>query len=281
LIGDWNNPYITMDFEYEANIIRSLNKILANGNMQKGYKPVHWCLDCASALAEAEVEYKDKTSPSIDVRYGVIDEKVFLSKFSDVEAGVGTLSVVIWTTTPWTIPQNRAVAYNRDVDYAVYEVSEQVDKAGFQKGDKFVVAKKLVNSVLACANLDATTCRFVSDVDPGFVLELAHPFRGIQDGQGEWDYPVPMLPGEHVTDDAGGLAVGLVVRIARLVHRVANAPMYRLQPVTDVGQRTADNDRHGVVYKRLFHLCTNVYRNNILVFCLLIFLVFFRHMYCV
>ena len=99
VLGDWNKPYLTMDYQTEADIIRSLGKITTNGHLQKGAKPVHWCTDCNSALAEAEVEYEDKTSFAIDVSFNFVDEQKVLDVCPDA-AGTGTLSTVIWTTTP-------------------------------------------------------------------------------------------------------------------------------------------------------------------------------------
>ncbi len=116
VLGDWDNPYLTMDYAFEANIIRSLGKIVDNGHLQQGFKPVHWCLDCASALAEAEVEYYDKVSPAIDVAFSVVDVADFAAR-SGIEATAPAL--VIWTTTPWTIPANRAVAVHPELDYVL------------------------------------------------------------------------------------------------------------------------------------------------------------------
>ena len=116
VFGDWDNPYLTMDFAFEANIIRALGKIIANGHLTKGFKPVHWCLDCASALAEAEVEYQDKKSHSVDVAFAVLHPQDFTVRTGvDVDAP----QVVIWTTTPWTLPANQAVALNAELDYVV------------------------------------------------------------------------------------------------------------------------------------------------------------------
>jgi len=100
VLAEWDEPYLTMDYKFEADIIRSLGKINAKGHLSKGFKPVHWCTDCGSALAEAEVEYEDKQSPAIDVRFEVIDEKKFFASCEHVpeHEGEGPLSVVIWTT---------------------------------------------------------------------------------------------------------------------------------------------------------------------------------------
>lgn len=189
VIGDWNNPYLTMNFNYEANIIRALGKILANGHLQKGYKPVHWCLDCASALAEAEVEYKDKTSPSIDVRFKVIDEKNFLAKFPDARPGVGSLSVVIWTTTPWTLPANQAVALNPLLNYIIVELDQR---------ERIVIAEDLLSSLLS--RYGVTDHRILGKTTGESLtgLQLQHPF---------YDRTVPVVVGDHVTVDSGTGAV--------------------------------------------------------------------------
>ncbi|MGB5520661.1 MAG: class I tRNA ligase family protein, partial [Gammaproteobacteria bacterium] len=110
VLGDWDTPYLTMNPVFEANIVRSLGKIIDRGHLHKGSKPVHWCLDCGSALAEAEVEYQDKTSPAIDVMFKAVDEAAFLSAAGIETPGEGPIAVVIWTTTPWTLPANMAVA---------------------------------------------------------------------------------------------------------------------------------------------------------------------------
>src|SRR5210317_372710 len=104
VLGDWFDPYLTMKFQTEANIVRALGKIIENGHVVRGDKPVHWCTDCGSALAEAEVDYKDKTSPAIDVRFPVIDADAFLAAMQPAAdgPGQGQISVLIWTTTPWT-----------------------------------------------------------------------------------------------------------------------------------------------------------------------------------
>ncbi|AVQ88183.1 isoleucine--tRNA ligase [Plesiomonas shigelloides] len=187
VLGDWDHPYLTMDFGTEANIIRSLAKIVGNGHLHKGAKPVHWCTECRSALAEAEVEYYDKTSPAIDVRFNVADEAAFLAKFG-TDAGHGTISVVIWTTTPWTLPANRAVALNADLEYQLIQAGDE----------RLILAADLAESVLKRAGIEGAqvlgTCRG-SDLE---LLTLQHPF---------YDFTVPVILGEHVTTDAGTGAV--------------------------------------------------------------------------
>ncbi|MBF3299599.1 class I tRNA ligase family protein, partial [Leptospira borgpetersenii serovar Ballum] len=106
---DWSHTYVTMDVKTEANIISALGKIIGNGHLHKDAKPVHWCVDCRSALAEAEVEYYDKTSPSIDVAFNAVDAAAVAAKFGAQNVN-GPVSLVIWTTTPWTLPANRAIS---------------------------------------------------------------------------------------------------------------------------------------------------------------------------
>jgi len=113
-------------------------------------------------------------------------------------------SVLIWTTTPWTIPQNRAVCYHSEIAYGVYEVIEETAPENWvSKGERFVVAKNLAASVFKAARIGDDGYQLISDVDPSGIMECAHPFRGAADANGEWDYDVPMLPGDHVTDEAG------------------------------------------------------------------------------
>src|SRR5690606_16927081 len=185
VFGDWDNPYLTMDFAFEANIIRSLGKISANGHLTKGFKPVHWCLDCASALAEAEVEYQDKKSHSVDVAFAVLHPQDFTVRTGvDVDAP----QVVIWTTTPWTLPANQAVALNAELDYVV--ISGKRDGAAVN----YVVAEALAEAVAARAGLEDFSA---SSSFKGAVLEnlqLQHPFL---------ERVVPVILGEHVTTDAG------------------------------------------------------------------------------
>ena len=187
--GDWEHPYITMNFQYEADILRSLGKIMQNGHLQKGYKPVYWCLDCASALAEAEVEYADKTSPAIDVRFFVIDEKDLLSRFEEVEKGAGKISIPIWTTTPWTLPANQAVALNPQIQYCLVEINQQ---------ECVIIAELLLEPVLK--RLDVTDYRMLGKITGEKLehLQLQHPFYSKQ---------VPVVLGDHVTVDAGTGAV--------------------------------------------------------------------------
>ncbi|MCS3603313.1 isoleucyl-tRNA synthetase [Buttiauxella sp. BIGb0471] len=187
VLGDWSRPYLTMDFKTEANIIRALGKIVGNGHLHKGAKPVHWCVDCRSALAEAEVEYYDKTSPSIFVNFKAVDADAVKAKFGVTQVN-GPVSMVIWTTTPWTLPANRAVSLNAEFEYVLVQVD----------GQALIVAKDLLEGVMKSAAITDWT---VLGTAKGADLELTrykHPFL---------DFDVPAILGDHVTLEAGTGAV--------------------------------------------------------------------------
>ncbi len=187
VLGDWSHPYLTMDFNTEANIIRALGKVIGNGHLHKGSKPVHWCIDCRSALAEAEVEYYDKTSPSIDVMFNAVDSETVKTAFA-VENVDGPIALVIWTTTPWTLPANRAISLHPAFEYQLVQV----------EGKALILAKDLVESVMKRAGISAW--RVLASA-PGAALELLrfqHPFLA---------FDVPVILGEHVTLEAGTGAV--------------------------------------------------------------------------
>ncbi|EKO3586770.1 isoleucine--tRNA ligase [Vibrio metschnikovii] len=189
ILGEWDKPYRTMDFATEANIIRALGKIADNGHLLKGFKPVHWCTDCGSALAEAEVEYKNKVSPSIDVRFRATDEASLLAKFglSEGHQGHGPVSIVIWTTTPWTLPANRAVCLRNDLEYVLIQVEGE-------KPERIIVASELAKQVIDRAGIEHFhNLGFAT----GAELELTqfnHPF---------YDFTVPAILGDHVTTESG------------------------------------------------------------------------------
>jgi len=189
VFGDWDNPYLTMDFKTEANIIRALGKIADNGHLQQGFKPVHWCTDCGSALAEAEVEYKDKQSPAIDVAFTVKDNSIAeVFSHPDGHSGEGDISFVIWTTTPWTLPANRAVSVHPEVEYTLV----QCEKDG--KKFRLVLASDLVTECVDRFGLDKHhALGFCKGADLDLV-QLQHPFNDIQ---------VPVINGDHVTTDSG------------------------------------------------------------------------------
>ncbi len=190
ILGDWENPYLTMDFAFEADIVRSLGKITQKGHVAAGAKPVHWCTDCGSALAEAEVEYEDKHSPAIDVRFKVVDEAAFmgLCHHAPAHEGQGDLSVVIWTTTPWTLPANQGVALNPDLEYVIVQCPTE----------RLVVAEALLkDSLLRFGIDDYHVIGYCKGSAWEFQL-VEHPF---------YDRKVPIVLGEHVTTEAGTGAV--------------------------------------------------------------------------
>ncbi|MDS4040438.1 MAG: isoleucine--tRNA ligase [Candidatus Competibacter sp.] len=194
VLGDWEHPYLTMDFRAEADIVRSLARIVANGHLYRGSKPVYWCIDCGSALAEAEVEYEDRESPAIDVRFPVANPAALLARLRHVEGheGKGPLSVVIWTTTPWTLPANRAVAVNPAFEYVVVQVETDHGQ------ERLIVAEPLLKDSLARWRIERyQVVAYGSGADLEG-LALRHPF---------YDREVPAILGDHVTTEAGTGAV--------------------------------------------------------------------------
>ncbi len=200
--ADWDAPYLTMDPAYEADQLRALARIIEHGAFYKGVKPVHWCLDCKSALAEAEVEYEERESPAVDVRFVVVDPEAVARLFAthcvaptvDDEAPVPT-SVVIWTTTPWTLPANRGVALNADIEYAMVEVR---DAQASLPLEILIIAEALVEAVMRRAGIEGF--RVIGTAN-GAALEgvrLRHPF---------YDFDVPVVLGDHVTLETGTGAV--------------------------------------------------------------------------
>ncbi len=189
--GEWDNPYETRNFRYEANMVRALAKIVENGHLQQGLKPVHWCFDCGSALAEAEIEYQDKVSAAVDVLFTAVDAPA-LEKIFGLDGALESVGVPIWTTTPWTLPANRAVAVNPELDYVMVIGSLEAKSIGL------VVAADLQNEVIERYQLANPE---VLGKVKGSVLEnvqLQHPFYDIQ---------VPVILADHVTTDAGTGAV--------------------------------------------------------------------------
>lgn len=184
VIGDWDNPYLTMDFKTEADSIRALGNIIKNGHLVKGYKPVHWCIDCRSALAEAEVEYYDKKSFAIDVKFKAVDSAKVVSVFGSNDTNL-TVNAVIWTTTPWTLPANFAICLNADFTYQLVKINEK---------ECVILAESLAQS--AVERYEHTTFEVLGECK-GKDLELLkfnHPFL---------DRQVPIILGDHVTADSG------------------------------------------------------------------------------
>jgi isoleucyl-tRNA synthetase len=191
VMGDWGEPYLTLHPRYEAEQLRAFAQIIRNGHLYKGYKPVHWCLDCRSALAEAEVEYEERTSPSIDVRFEVVDAADLSRRCSGAVPGLRA-SVVIWTTTPWTLPANQAVALHPDFDYSLLAVESA------SGNELLLLATELAAPVLGRAG--ATGSREVARVKGAALegLRLRHPFQ---------EREVPVILAEHVTLESGTGAV--------------------------------------------------------------------------
>lgn len=189
ILADWQQPYITMDFQYEANTVRALATIIDQQHVQQGFKPVHWCLDCGSALAEAEVEYQDKRSTAIDVGFPLVDIALLNAALSLDLSLDSVVSLVIWTTTPWTLPANEAVAIHADAMYQLIQLSD---------GRYLILAEALATECLTRYDLKATTnisC-FNGKVLAGLLCQ--HPL---------FNKHVPVILGEHVTLDAGTGAV--------------------------------------------------------------------------
>jgi isoleucyl-tRNA synthetase len=192
VLGDWEKPYRTLDFTYEADMIRALARIVENGHVVRGAKPVYWCFDCGSALAEAEIEYADKTSPAVDVAYDAVDPVSFGALFG-IATGDATIAVPIWTTTPWTLPSSQAVSLGGEIEYALVEGPSRNGKPLL-----LVIASALVEKALARYGVE--TVNVLGRVQ-GAVLEnqpLRHPF---------YDKQVPVILGEHVSDEDGTGAV--------------------------------------------------------------------------
>ena len=194
ILGDWDRPYLTMSPRYEAQQLRAFGRIIANGHLYRGVKPVYWCLDCRSALAEAEVEYEERTSPSIDVAFRVIDNAELATRIAlpATRLGLGPVDVVIWTTTPWTLPANQAVALHADFAYVLVEARLRGEP------HRLILASDLLEACLGRYGMTEpdVLARFEGRALEGVLL--AHPFEPRQ---------VPVVLGEHVTLDAGTGAV--------------------------------------------------------------------------
>ncbi|MEH6587737.1 MAG: isoleucine--tRNA ligase [Halioglobus sp.] len=186
VFGDWFNPYLTMNFQTEADIVRALGRIVANGHLHKGFKPVHWCMDCGSALAEAEVEYQDKHSHAIDVAYAAVDTAAFNKACGS--SYDGEIAIPIWTTTPWTLPASMAVSLHPQLEYVLLE----------GEGRALLVAADLAES---CARRFGLEQVKILGRCQGAALDkqlLQHPYLERQ---------VPVVLGDHVTTEAGTGAV--------------------------------------------------------------------------
>jgi isoleucyl-tRNA synthetase len=194
VFGDWNRPYLTMDPRFEAQQVRALGKVIRNGHLYKGAKPVYWCLDCRSSLAEAEVEYEDRTSPSIDVAFRVVDPAELARRVGVKFDAIGTapVSLVIWTTTPWTLPANEAVSVGPKIEYVLVWVSRN------GHSELLVLANELLDACLARYGLGKGQVLGQFTGSQLEHLQLEHPFLPKH---------VPVIVGDHVTLEAGTGAV--------------------------------------------------------------------------
>ncbi|MHA7852563.1 isoleucine--tRNA ligase [Roseovarius sp.] len=194
ITGKWEKPYLTMDFRAERIIAEEFQKFLMTGTLYQGSKPVMWSPVEKTALAEAEVEYHDKESFTIWVKFKVLTE-------GDLQGA----NVVIWTTTPWTIPSNKAVVYGDSFAYGLYEVTGTPEECWANVGDRFILADKLAADVMARARLEDGMWTRVRDVTANELstLSLAHPLAGAEGANGEWDDPRDFRAADFVTDEEG------------------------------------------------------------------------------
>ena len=202
IIGDWDHRYATMDYFAEAQIARELMKFVANGTLYRGSKPVMWSVVEKTALAEAEVEYEDYTSDTVWVKFPVAE--VELASGKDVSAAliaaVSDASIVIWTTTPWTLPGNRAISFSPKIAYGLYRVTESPADNWAKAGDLLILADALAESVFKQARVTAYERVDTVPATALAAMECAHPLKGVAGG---YDFRVPLLEGDHVTDDTG------------------------------------------------------------------------------
>jgi isoleucyl-tRNA synthetase len=215
--GNWADPYLTMDFHAERVIAEEFMKFLMNGSLYQGSKPVMWSPVEKTALAEAEVEYHDRQTDAVWVPFRVVPKSEKMALLDDeptafneslhalTSSDLDTAKVVIWTTTPWTLPQNRAICFGPDISYGLYEITGRPEECWVRIGDRYLLADALAEEALGAMRLEPSMYRRLRDVsaDELGALSCAHPLRGAEGANGEWDYDVPLFPGEHVTDDAG------------------------------------------------------------------------------
>ncbi len=191
IIGDWDHPYATMDYAAEAQIARELMKFAANGTLYRGSKPVMWSVVEKTALAEAEVEYEDYTSDTVWVKFPVT---------SPAHGVLADASVVIWTTTPWTLPGNRAISFSPKIAYGLYKVTDAPDDNWARNGDLLILADALAESVFKQSRVTAYERVRELPADTLDAVECAHPLKGFSN---DYEFTVPLLAGDHVTDDTG------------------------------------------------------------------------------
>ncbi len=219
IIADWDAPYLTMNFQYEASIMRALAKLYEHDHIERGHKPVYWCLDCRSALAEAEVEYQDKKSPSIDVKFPIIDESAVLQAFNTT-AGSGPLAMVIWTTTPWTLPSNRALSIHPEFSYCLVQCRVNGND------ERLILAKELVAS--ACQRFGIEDYKILAECSGAALERLTaqHPF---------YEQESLIVLGTHVTLESG---TGIVhTAPAHGLDDYSVAARYDIHPRTNVDSK--------------------------------------------
>ncbi|MBK1869467.1 isoleucine--tRNA ligase [Aestuariivirga sp. YIM B02566] len=192
VIGNWKDPYTTMSFAAEAQIARELLKFSTSGQLYRGSKPVMWSVVEKTALAEAEVEYQDYTSDTIHVKFPV----TFMADGTAPKGDLAKASVVIWTTTPWTIPGNRAISYSPKIAYGLYEVTKAAADNWAKVGDRLILADNLAAETFKASRVEEFSR--LSDVDIATIATCAHPLSSLG-----YEFRVALLPGDHVTDDAG------------------------------------------------------------------------------
>ena len=192
ILGDWDHPYLTMDYKIEADIVRSLGRIIENGHFHQGAKPVYWCMDCESALAEAEVEYQDRKTWTVDVAFPIENTEQIENVFAVSSEVASSAAMAIWTTTPWTLPANQFVAVNAELPYVLVEFDKD--------GHRWTL-------VLAEGRLEALSERYGVEDFKILGKTLGHALAGIQ-CEAPWDGRiVPVMTGDHVTLEAGTGAV--------------------------------------------------------------------------
>ncbi|KPP86284.1 MAG: isoleucyl-tRNA synthetase IleS [Rhodobacteraceae bacterium HLUCCA08] len=203
ITGNWADPYLTMDFHAEAVIAGEFMTFLMNGTLYQGSKPVMWSPVEQTALAEAEVEYHDKESFTVWVKFRVVE--VPGQARDAASADLAGADVVIWTTTPWTMPSNKAVVYGKDVSYGLYEITGRPEECWARIGDRYILADKMAADVLGRARLDDGMWRRLRDVATTEFegLALAHPLAGAEGAQGEWDDPRDFRAADFVSDEEG------------------------------------------------------------------------------
>ncbi|WP_292294475.1 isoleucine--tRNA ligase [Marivita sp.] len=222
ITGTWDKPYLTMDFRAERIIAEEFQKFLMTGTLYQGSKPVMWSPVEKTALAEAEVEYHDKESFTVWVKFRVAsfdlpdvllsdeeatdeDREAVMATIAEAHEDLTGAYVVIWTTTPWTIPSNKAVVYGDDFDYGLYEVTDTPEESWVKTGDRYILADKLAAQTFTRARLDEGQWRRVRSVSQAQLagMTLTHPLHGADGANGEWDQPRDFRAADFVTDEEG------------------------------------------------------------------------------